>query len=136
MSRVINTESPGKRRTQLSKAIVLAIRELIKQPEPGPVSRDLAAYIALAAQEIGQTVDVSVQAWEKRGYWVKADRFRLDWEWADSLGRSMEHAVKSEDWGEIAKISVQIAQKLCKVNVPVRNRIGTPWTGAWKNLKG
>ncbi len=134
MSRVIDTESAGKKRAQLSKAILLAIRELMKQPEPGELSQDLAAFIALSAQEISRTVDMSVQAWEKRGYWVKADRFRLEWEWADFLGKSMEQAVKQEDWSQIAMISVKIAQKLNKVKVPVKNRIGTPWVGARKSI--
>ncbi len=135
MSRVINTESAGKQRTQLTKAIVLAIRELMKQSEPGLPSRDLAAYIARSAREIGQTVDVSVQAWEKRGYWLKADRFRMDWEWADVLGRKMEQALRNDDWTQVALVAVQIAQKLGKVKVPARNRIGAPWEGAWKTLQ-
>lgn len=135
MGRVINPENAGKRRNQLSKSILLAIRELMRQSEPNPLSRDLAAYIALAAQEIGQTVDLSVQAWEKRGYWVKADHFRLDWEWADALGRAMEQALRREDWPEIAMTAVKIAQKLSKVKVAERNRIGSPWIGAWESLQ-
>ncbi len=135
MGRVINTDSAGKRRTQLSKAIVLAIRELMKQTEPNPLSRDLAAFIALACLEIGGTVNTSVQAWEKRGYWVKADRFRLDWEWAEAKGQAMKIAVGNEDWSNVAMVAVQIAQKLSKVTVSIRNRIGTPWVGAWKSLK-
>ncbi len=136
VGRVINPDSAGKRRTQLSKAIVLAIRELMKQVEPGAVSRDLAAFIAQAALEIAQTVDVSVQAWEKRGYWVKADRFRMDWEWAELLGRAMEQAAKTDDWSQVAVIAVQIAQKLSKVKVSDKNRIGAPWVGASKALHG
>ena len=135
MSRVIHSDSAGKRRNQLSKAIVLAIRELMKQSEPNPLSRDLAAFIALAAQEIAQTVDVSVQAWEKRGYWVKADRFRLDWEWAEALGKAMEQAVRGDDWPQVALNAVKIAQKLSKVKVAEKNRIGAPWIGAWKSLQ-
>ncbi len=136
MGRVINPESAGKRRTHLSKAIVLAIRELVKQTEPGPLSRDLAAYIARSAQEIGQTVDVSVTAWEKRGYWVKADRFRMDWEWAEILGKEMEKALKGEDWPQVALTAVKIAQKLSKVKVAERNRIGAPWVGAYNAFLG
>lgn len=134
MSRVINPESAGKQRTQLSKAIVLAIRELMKQTEPNSLSRDLAAYIAQSAQQIGQTVDASVTAWEKRGYWVKADRFRLEWEWAAFLGKAMEDALRGDDWTQVAMTAVKIAQKLSKVKVAERNRIGTPWIGAYNHL--
>ncbi len=133
MGRVINTDSAGKKRTQLSKAIVLAIRELMKQTEPNRQSHDLAAFIALACLEIYKTVNISVEAWEKRGYWVKADRFRLDWEWTEAKGQAMKIAARNEDWANVALVAVQIAQKLSKVTVPLRNRIGTPWVGAWKS---
>jgi hypothetical protein len=131
---VINPESAGKDRTRLSKSVVLALSELMRQTEPNDVSKDLAAYIALALLEIHSTVDSSVTAWEKRGYWVKADRFRMDWEWSASLGNKMKNAVLQEDWANIAMISVQVAQRLMSIQVPVRHRLGTPWVGAWQHL--
>ncbi len=134
MSRLINPDSAGKQRTQLTREVVLAIRELMKQEQADEKTRDLAAFIGLALIEIGETIDVSVQAWEKRGYWVKAERFRMDWDWVFSLGRAMLEAVKSEEWGQVAMLAVRIAQKLQKVNVPERNRIGSPWEGAWRRL--
>ncbi len=97
-------------------------------------TRDLAAFIGLALIEIGETIDVSVQAWEKRGYWVKAERFRMDWEWVQQLGQAMLDALKAEDWNQVALLSVRIAQKLQKIQVAERNRIGTPWKGAWQRL--
>ena len=81
MGRVINPDSSGKERTKLTKSIVKAIRQLMNQSRPDQITKDLAAFIAIGLQDIYLTVDVSVEAWEKRGYWVKADRFRLDWEW-------------------------------------------------------
>ncbi len=135
MSRIINPESAGKQRTLLTKGVVLAIRHLMKQTQPDETTRDLAAFIGMALIEIGETIDVSVQAWEKRGYWVKADRFRMEWEWAGSLGRSMMEALTREDWSQVAMLSVKIAQKLQKINVAERNRVGAPWEGAWKRYQ-
>ncbi len=135
MSRVINPDSAGKERTNLSKAIVLALRELMRQSEANEASRDLAAFIALALEQIYQTVDVSVTAWEKRGYWVKADRFRMEWEWSARLGRNMRQAVLADDWATVALSAAQIGQKLMNVDVPVRHRLGTPWVGAWNELR-
>lgn len=135
MGRVVNPDSAGKIRTRLSKEIVLALRELMRQQEADDHSRDLAAFIALALMEIHDTVDQSVIAWEKRGYWVKADHFRLEWEWAASLSNKMRSAVISEDWITVATTSAQVAQKMMKVQVPVRHRLGEPWTGAWHHLK-
>ncbi len=136
MGRVINTESAGKDRNTIVRSVVLAIRELMRQPETNSTTYDLAAYIAISLKEIAQTIDASVAAWEKRGYWVKADRFRMDWAWTENYGATMEKAVLADDWGTVALTAAQIAQKLSGTNVPQRNRLGTPWVGAWKRLKG
>jgi hypothetical protein len=134
MSRIINPESAGKERTQLTKGIVLAIRELAKQTDPGPESRDMAAFIALALTIISESIDVSVAAWEKRGYWVKADKFRMEWLWAGLYAEKMRAAVLADDWATIALAMTQTAQKLNKVNIPAGHRLGRPWVGAYKEL--
>ena len=135
MGKIYSPDSAGKERNRLSKSVVLALRELMKQTEPDHLTRDIIAYLILALEEMAKGIDVSVEAWEKRGYWVKADRFRLDWEWADSSASKLRKAYASEDWGAIAMISAQIAQKLNKVVVPQRHRLGTPWVGAAKLIK-
>jgi len=134
MLRVINPDSAGKERTQLSKGIVLAIRELARQEEPGPESRDMAAFIALALGNIAEGIDVSVLAWEKRGYWVKADRFRMEWLWASTYADKMKAAVLADDWATIAITMTQVAAKLSKINIPAGHRLGRPWVGAWKKI--
>ncbi len=134
MGQVINPEGAGKERTQLCKTVVLALRELMKQTEPDENSRDLAAYIGISLVRIYDTVETSVAAWEKKGYWVKADRFRIEWEWSKNLGERIQQAVTTDDWGTVAITSAQVAQRLMKVDVPVRNRLGTPWVGVWEKV--
>ena len=134
MGRYINNETGGKERNRLTKAIVIAIRELMKQQEPDESSRDLAAFIAIALLNVHETIDSSVAAWEKKDYWVKADRYRRDWEWTLSFGNKMKKAVNDEDWGTIAMLSIQIAQKLNTIKVSDRHRLGTPWIGAYDIL--
>lgn len=135
MSRVINPDSAGKERTHLTKSIVLALRTLAKQTDVDDATRDLAAFIALALLRIDATIDISVQAWEKRGYWVKADKFRMEWMWTKPMGEQMRAAVLAEDWGAAANISAQVGQKLVKIKVPERHRMGAPWVGAHALLK-
>lgn len=134
LSRVINPEGAGKERTRLVKSIVLAMRELMRQPEPDDHSRDLAAFIALALLEIHNTIETSVVAWEKKGYWVKADRFRMEWAWAERMGNQMRQAVFNDDWATIALTVASLGGKLSNVDVPVRHRLGTPWEGAYQKL--
>ncbi|HEX2979528.1 MAG TPA: hypothetical protein VHO48_04630 [Anaerolineaceae bacterium] len=135
MGRLINTESAGKDRNRLTRGVVLAIRELMKQTQPDDKSRDLAAFIALALLGIAATIDDSVAAWEKRGYWVKADRFRMEWSWTERMGSQMRKAVLEDDWMTVASTSIQVAQKLMAVQIPEHHRLGTPWEGAWGQLK-
>ena len=135
MGRVITIESAGKDRTRLCKTVVLSLRELMRQPDLSDTTRDLAAYIALALGEVAETIEVSVEAWEKRGYWVKADRFRMDWEWTRSASVELRKAIMAEDWGTVAGLAARIGQRLTKVEVAERNRLGTPWVGAYLALK-
>jgi hypothetical protein len=134
LSRIINPDSAGKDRTRLSKSIVLSIRELAKQTDVNGEAKDLAAFIALALQSISEGIDVSVVAWEKRGYWVKADRFRMEWMWTGQYAEKMRKAVLSDDWGMIAMLMPQIAQKFGKVVVSDNHRLGNPWVGAFSQL--
>jgi hypothetical protein len=135
VSRIINPENAGKERTQLMRAIVLALRELMNKPSVDDQTRDLVAFISLALATIYESIDSSVVAWEKRGYWIKADRFRMDWAWTESQGAALRKALLADDWANVALASAQIMQKLKDVVVPQRNQIGTPWVGAWERLR-
>ena len=136
MSPIINPESAGKERTQLTKAIVLAVRELARQTDVTEEAKDLAAFIAIALKNVWEGIDVSVAAWEKRGYWVKADRFRMDWMWTGQVAEKMRTALLAEDWGTIAMLMPQIAQKFGKIEVSKNHRLGKPWVGAYGQLNG
>ena len=134
MSRLINPDSAGKDRTRLTKAIVLAIRELAKQKDVTNEAKDLAAFIVLALQTISEGIDASVAAWEKRDYWVKADKFRMEWMWAGQYADKMKVAIFTNDWATIAMLMPQIAQKFSKIVVSDNHRLGKPWVGAYKQL--
>ena len=135
MTRVINLNNVGTERKRLTKGVVIALRELMKQQSPDSSTFDLAAFISLALHAIFETVDQSVTAWEKRGYWLKADRFRLQWEWAEMESIEMKNALLTEDWANVALVSARVAEKLNEVEVSKRHRLGTPWVGAWERLK-
>ena len=134
MTRVINVESVGKERNQLIKAIVAAIRELARQNETGVEALDLVSFIIFSLETIAKSIESSVSAWEKRDYWVKADRFRMEWDWTGKIADNLRTALDEEDWGSIARLSAIIGQKLAKTKVSDKNRIGTPWKGCWSRI--
>ncbi len=131
MTRIINLDGVGKQRKKLTREVVLAVRELMRQGEVTDETRDLAAFIAMNLQAIYETIDRTVAAWEKRDYWVKADRFRLEWAWSGKLAEDMREAIRNDDWQTVALTSAEAGQKLHKVQVPKRHRMGEPWHGAW-----
>jgi hypothetical protein len=136
LGRVIHTESAGKDRNRLTKAIVLALAKLAETGASNEKRRDLAAFICLSLRLISETIDPTVAAWEKRGYWVKADRFRMEWSWTGQAAQKLKEAFLADDWDAIAQLADQIGVKLAKVKVSPHNRLGQPWVGAWEKLRG
>jgi len=134
LSRVIQINGVGKERNQLTRATVLALRELAQQSEPNLKSQDLVAFMIITLEQINQTVEDSVLAWEKRGYWIKADRYRLDWSWTLKISKDLRQALQGEDWEKVAQSCVDLASKLNSVKLPKRHALGTPWDGAWEKL--
>lgn len=135
MGRVINPDGVGKDRNRLMKALAITLRELMQQSAAEAKTRDLAAFIVLLLENIAATIERTVGPWEKRGYWVKADHFRLDWGWAAQYAQRMRAALEAEDYGEVALMAAAIGEKLGNVKIPQRHRLGTPWVGAWEKMQ-
>jgi hypothetical protein len=134
VSRIISTESAGLERNQLVRAIIVALRELSQLTTFDDEARDLAAFIVLALGTVSKGVDASAIAWEKRGYWVKADRFRMEWAWADPLASKLRSAVETGDWSSVAALMLKLAEKFKDVRVARNPRVGRPWLGAFGRM--
>ncbi len=134
MTRVINPHSAGKSRNRLSRQIALSVRELAQRQTIDHETRDLVAFIVLALETIAAGIDESVAAWEKRGYWVKADRFRLEWEWAGQTAGALRTALQDEDWEAILPLVAQIAQQFAGIKISPNHRMGRPWIGAYAHF--
>jgi hypothetical protein len=135
LSRVFSTQSIGTQRTRLSKSIVLSIREILKKQAFDQEIKELVAYIIIALLAIDETVEASIGPWEKRGYWVKADRFRLDWDWTVKLANKLKTELNNNNWDEIIPILIEVGLKFNKIQVSDRHRMGKPWLGAWDEYK-
>lgn len=130
-----NQESGTTLRNRLSRGIVLAIRLLMEQGAPDDDSLDKIAFVVLALNKIAESVDASATAWEKRDYWVKADAFRMEWEWVLDCSERLKDALLAKDWAQIASELIVVGQKLNKVQISPKNRIGEPWIGAYAALR-
>jgi hypothetical protein len=135
MGRIIHTENLSTERNRLMKAMAIAVRELARQDGFDSAAWDLAAFLALALQQVAESIERSVGPWEKRGYWVKADRFRMEWIWVEPMAQKLQAAILSDDVAGIAQIVAKLGPKLQEVQVPAKHRLGTPWVGAWEKMK-
>ncbi len=133
MGNLINPDNAGKRRDRFVKATVLAMRELVNKKKVDDEVRDLTAFIVLTLQQIDATIDETCKAWEKRDYWIKADRFRQDWLWTKTAASKLEQAVLENKWQLIPSVVKDMAKHLQNVTIPKRDW-GTPWNGAYALL--
>ena len=132
MSRIIKTSTPGKERARLSKAIVITIRAFMRHQKPDQDAKDMVAFVILALRQIAAGIDTSVKAWEKRGYWIKADKYRLEWLWSGELADQLQNAFSQADWSIIASLFVEVMQKFSTIKVSDRHRMGEPWKQAFQ----
>ena len=135
MGRVINPERPGKIRERLLRVLVIALEEFKSLDGVSVQSNDIAAFIALTLIAISQTVETTASAWEKRDYWIKADRFRNEWKWVSMYGNRMQAAVLDGDYSLVHTTATDIFEFVIDIEVPKHHRLGTPWTGAYQVLK-
>jgi hypothetical protein len=131
VTQIIKTSTPGTERDHLSKAIVITIRAFLRQQELSPEAQDMLAFVILALEEIAAGIDKSVAAWEKRDYWVKADKYRMEWHWTGENSRALKQAFDNENWSDVMDILVRIMQKFENIKVSDRHRMGQPWKGAF-----
>jgi len=132
MSRVIKTEGGASLRNKLMKSIALTLRELATRTNINDETRDMVAFICLCLSVIDSTIQDSVSAWEKRGYWVKADHFRLDWEWVSIKGNVLKEAILSEDWNEIRSILPYLINQCRQIKISSSKKKTALWQGSYK----
>jgi hypothetical protein len=95
---------------------------------------DMGAFIVLNLHEIQKSVDQSATAWEKRDYWVKADHFRMAWQWAEGFSNRIEELLRLHDWSGLSKIIADLAGKIGSIEPLKRQPLDSPWKGSWKAL--
>ena len=58
----------------------------------------------------------------------------MEWMWSGQYADKMKVAIFTDDWGTIAMLLPQIAQKFSRIAVSDNHRLGKPWVGAYKEL--
>ncbi len=137
MAPVINRNNYSNQRSSYLRFISTALGELEKEnTKISEMNRkDIWIFIYLTLLEIQKSVQTTIQPWEKRGYWVKADQFRAEWSWLEPVRISIERKIKTQDWKDFEG-DKKTLKVICKDYPPYQKMsIREPWNGAWEKWK-
>lgn len=97
--------------------------------------KDMLAFIALTSKAIINSVETTINAWEKRGYWNKADQFHEKWNWIFIFFESLIEIIHDENWNSLSSLLVSIKKHTNSINLPEKKSYGEPWIGAYNKMK-
>lgn len=134
MGRVINTNSPTKIRNYNRRTIAELLQRMGRKSELDEESKDMAATIVYALRELYETADTAAKAWEKRGYWMKAERFLRQWEWTKDAAANLEDVIREEAWDLLPQLLMEIFPHFTDIEVKSLTRKADTWQGAYSRL--
>ena len=134
MSRIIATEAPGKLRNQYRRTIAEALRRISQKPRMDDEVRDLAALIVFCLHRIADTIERATEAWEKRNYYIKADRFREEWRWLEPMADELSAVIYEERWNQLPDVLVRLMPYFADVTIKQMTRKPSLWKGAYEKF--
>lgn len=134
MSRVINTNSPGKVRHYHLRTIAEIMKKLAAKSTIDVESKDMVSQIVFSLRDIFQSVEVSATAWEKRGYWMKADRFLREWDWSQEIAANLEDVIRNDAWDLLPQLLVDLVPYTSEIEVKTYTRHPSIWLNAYQKL--
>lgn len=134
MGRVINTNSPGNARNRHRRTVAELLRRLSQQPQVDGETKDLAASIVFELRGIHKSVMQAVQAWERRNYWTKADRFMREWQWAGTLADELENLIRQDQWSKLPSVMARLMPHFVDIEMRKMTRSPEVWRGAHRLL--
>jgi len=132
MSRVINTAGPGTTRRQQRRIVAEALRAVSQKRSFDEEAKDLTAVIVVALGEISDTVDRTIEAWEKRDYYMKAERFREKWRWLDGLTDELSGIVYRGEWEQLPASLARLIPHFSDITVRRMTHDPGKWRGVYR----
>lgn len=136
MARVINTNSPGKRRNAYMRTMAEILRHLSQQREVDGRSKDMAAMLVYCLRGVDATVEESITAWEKRGYWKKADDFQQKWWWSSRMADAIAELLRADDWERLPEVMIKLYPHFADIKINRLTRDPADWRGAYSRFIG
>ena len=134
MSRVLHSLSPTKIRNQHRRTVAEILRRMMKKQEVDAETKDMASMLVFILLELQEGVEKSVEAWEKRGYWMKAERFLRQWDWTKAAAANLDDVIRHEAWDLIPELMMELVPHFADIDVKSFTRKPSTWQGAHAKL--
>ena len=131
MSRIVAAETGAIRRSRILNGMAQALRAVAQRPDVSEAeAHDVLAFLALSLTELNESVDGTARAWERREYWLKADRFRSDWSWVARILTRLEAALLQGNLPQAQACGMELASLLADRPLRRSKAGAKPWRGA------
>ncbi|MCP4357584.1 MAG: hypothetical protein GY796_06170 [Chloroflexi bacterium] len=134
MSRIIHVNSPTKIRNRNRRSIAEMLRRLGEKSEMDSEVKDMASMIVFLLRDIHAGVERSAEAWEKRDYWMKAERFLREWHWSLEMAADIEDVIRHEAWDLIPDLIINLYPHFNDIQIKKMTRDVSLWQGAYGRL--
>lgn len=134
MGRVIQTESPGKIRNRLMRTCAELLRHLSQKQAVDQDAKNMAAFLALCLREIEAGIDSSAAVWEKRDYWIKAEKLRQRWDWVGMNASKLERTIRDEKWTALPDVLASLFPHFADIKVGRFTRSTDLWDDAYEKF--
>ncbi len=134
MSRVVNVDNPGKRRNAARRSVAEILRYLSRKGQIDDEALDMSAALVFLLHEIKATIDESAAAWEKRGYWMKVERFVRDWEWIPEVAANIDDVIRHQAWDLLPELLADLSPHFDDIKIKTLTRKPTEWRGFYRKL--
>ena len=134
MSRIINVNNPTKIRNRNRRSIAEILRRIGQKPAIDAEAKDMAATLVYLLREINEGVETTVTAWEKRDYWMKAERFMRDWEWAKETAVNIEDIIRHDAWDLLPELLADLFPHFADIKLKTMTRKADVWRGNYNRL--
>lgn len=134
MSRVVSADNVGQERQQLRRTIAEALHHMVRKPRFDEESRDLAALIVFSLRQLEKGVEQTASAWENRDYFLKADRFRREWDWIEDTLFTLESALLLNQFDNIPPILASLVPRFSDITINRYTRTPESWRDCYQRL--
>jgi hypothetical protein len=97
-------------------------------------AKDMAAALVYLLREIYSGAEQTARAWEKRGYWLKADGFLQQWQWTFEMGANLEDVIRNDAWDVLPRLMGELMPHTVEIQVQRLTLDPGAWRGAHARL--